>query len=231
MVLELGGKSPSIVLADANIENALYHHSQMFLVNTGQVCFAATRAFVHEDIADEFVRQLKERFEQLSHAIGPPHEPSTVYGPLGHEEHFQRVMEYIESGKKEATLLTGGARKGTSGCYVEPTIFLHPGDDARIYREEIFGPVLAIRTFKTEEEAICMANDTMYGLGACIYTASVTRALRMAKQIKAGMVNINTSMSSGLEAPMGGTKQSGRGREGGKLGLMSYLEAKTISIK
>lgn len=231
VTLELGGKSPSLIFADASIENALQHHSVGFLMNSGQSCVAASRTFVHEDIVDDFVQQLKGHFERLSDVMGHPEKPETMFGPLVDSKQFERVMEYVELGKKEASLVTGGTRKGSSGFYVEPTIFLNPSDDARIYREEIFGPVITIRTFKTEEEAIRMANDTSYGLSACIFTASVPRALRIAKKIHSGLVNINTSQQAGLEAPMGGAKQSGLGREGGRLGLMSYLEAKTIFIK
>lgn len=231
VTLELGGKSPSLIFADADMENALQHHSQNFLMNSGQACVAASRTFVQEDIVDDFIAQLKIRFEQLSNIMGHPEQQGIMYGPLADSKQFERVMEFIEIGKKEASLVTGGVRKGTSGFYIEPTIFLNPGDDARIYREEIFGPVISIRTFKTEEEAIRMANDTNYGLSACVFTASTPRALRIAKKIRSGMVNINTSQHAGLEAPMGGSKQSGLGREGGKMGVMSYLEAKTICIK
>ncbi|KAH7074377.1 aldehyde dehydrogenase [Paraphoma chrysanthemicola] len=230
VTLELGGKSPSLIFADANIENALQHHSQNFLFNSGQACIAASRTFVHEDIADEFVKQLKVRFEQFSHAIGSPADAKTFMGPLVDGKQFERVMGFLDIGKSEAELITGGVRKGESGFYVEPTIFLNPKDDARIYREEIFGPVITIRTFKTEEEAVKLANDTAFGLSSCIFTASIPRALRLAKQIDAGNVNINTSQVFSPHAPFGGAKESGIGREGGRLGLMNYLEAKTISI-
>lgn len=200
-------------------------------MNSGQACIAATRTFVHEDIIDEFVKQLKVHFEQLSNAMGHPEKPETLYGPLADGKQFERVMEYLDIGKKEASLVTGGTRKGNSGFYVEPTIFLNPSDDARIYREEIFGPVITIRTFKTEEEGIRMANDTDYGLSACVFTASIPRALRIAKKINSGMVNINTSQQAAVEVPFGGFKQSGLGRESGRMGLMNYLEAKTICIK
>lgn len=186
---------------------------------------------MHEDIADEFVKQLKVRFEQFSHAIGEPADTKTFMGPLVDGKQFERVMGFLDIGKSEAELITGGVRKGESGFYVEPTIFLNPKDDARIYREEIFGPVITIRTFKTEEEAVKLANDTAFGLSSCIFTASIPRALRLAKQIDAGNVNINTSQVFSPHAPFGGAKESGIGREGGKLGLMNYLEAKTISIK
>jgi aldehyde dehydrogenase (NAD+) len=164
VVLELGGKSPSLIFPDADIENALVHHSQNFLFNTGQACIAASRTFVHEDIAEEFIKQLKARYEQFAHAIGSPMDPKTFMGPIVDGKQFERVMSFLEIGKSEAELVTGGGRHGSKGFYVEPTIFLNPKDDARIYREEIFGPVITIRTFKTEEEALKMANDTSYGL-------------------------------------------------------------------
>jgi aldehyde dehydrogenase (NAD+) len=227
----LGGKSPSLIFADANMENALQHHSQNFLFNTGQACVAASRTFVHEDIVDDFVKQLKVRFEQMSHAIGSPADAKTFMGPLADGKQFERVMGFLDAGKDEAELVTGGVRKGESGFYVEPTIYLNPKDDARIYRDEIFGPVITIRTFKTEEEAIKLANDTTYGLSSCVFTSSMPRALRLAKQIDAGNVNINTSQTFHVAVPFGGAKQSGIGREGGRLGLMNYLEAKTINIK
>jgi len=174
--------------------------------------------------------QLKARFEQFTHTIGAPLDSKTFLGPLADGKQFERVMNFLEIGKSEAELITGGKRHGTSGFYVEPTIFLNPAEDARIYREEIFGPVATIKTFKTEEEAVRMANDTSFGLSACIFTASGSRALRVARQIESGMVNINTSQTFGAEAPFGGWKQSGTGREGGKQGLMQYVETKTISI-
>lgn len=230
VTLELGGKSPSLIFDDADIENALVHHSQNFLFNTGQACIAASRTFVQESIAEKFIEQLKARFEQFKHAAGPPANPQTFLGPLVDGKQFERVMNYLEIGKNEAELIVGGGRHGDKGFYIEPTIFLNPKDDARIYREEIFGPVLTIRTFKTEEEAVELANDTDYGLSACVFTSSTSRALRIAKQLESGMVNINTSQAFAAELPFGGFKQSGLGREGGRTGLLAYVEAKTILI-
>lgn len=186
---------------------------------------------MHEDIADDFINELKVRFEQCSRLMGSPSDPSTHYGPLADAQQFERVMRFIESGKTEAQLVTGGARKGESGFYIRPTIFLNPKDDATIYRQEIFGPVLVVRTFKTEVEAIRLANDTHYGLSSCVYTSSMSRALRLAKEITAGNVNVNSSQTFSSVVPFGGFKESGLGREGGKHGIMAYLEAKTIHIK
>jgi len=151
-------------------------------------------------------------------------------GPLADVKQFERVMEYLEIGKKEAQLVTGGGRKGKDGYYIQPTIFLNPKEDARIYREEIFGPAIAIKTFSTEEEAIRMANDTEYGLSACVFTDKVSRAIRIAGKLEAGMVNINTSQGFGIDTPFGGKKQSGTGREAAKAGLLAYMESKTILI-
>jgi aldehyde dehydrogenase (NAD+) len=231
VVLELGGKSPSLIFEDADIENALNHSSQNFLYNSGQACVAATRTFIHESIAPKFIEQLKARFEGFSQTMGSPLDSKTFLGPLVDSKQFERVMEFIEVGKSEAELVTGGKRKGDSGFYVEPTIFLNPKDDARIYREEIFGPVITLRTFKTEEEAVQLANDTEYGLSACVYTSSMSRGLRVARLIESGGVNINTSQVFQLDAPFGGSKQSGIGREGGRQGIMHYVEPKTINIK
>ncbi|KAL1608355.1 hypothetical protein SLS60_003296 [Paraconiothyrium brasiliense] len=228
VVLELGGKSPSLIFSDADLDNALEHHSQKFLFNTGQACAAASRTFVEESIAPRFVEELKKQYEQLAHATGDPADANTFLGPLVDGKQFERVMSFLDIGKSEAELVTGGMRRGKKGFYIEPTIFLNPKDDARIYREEIFGPVMTIRTFKTEEEAVKLANDTAYGLSSCIFTQSASRALRLAKQMDAGMVNVNSSQVYGFDAPFGGSKQSGQGREGGKHGLMHYVEAKTI---
>ncbi|KAI8938991.1 hypothetical protein NX059_004835 [Plenodomus lindquistii] len=230
VTLELGGKSPSIVFADANMENALLHSSQSFLANTGQACVAASRLFVQEDIAEDFVKRLKAKFEELANGIGAPSDAKTFMGPVVDDKQFESVMRFIEVGKGEAELVTGGARKGESGFYITPTIFLNPKDDARIYREEIFGPVVAIRTFKTEEEVIKLANDTTFGLASYVYTASMSRALRLAKKLNAGNVNVNINQTLHPKVPFGGTKQSGLGREGGTEGIMNYLEAKTIHI-
>ncbi|KAF2175521.1 aldehyde dehydrogenase [Zopfia rhizophila CBS 207.26] len=220
VTLELGGKSPSLTFDDADLDNASQHHSQNFLFNTDQACIAASRTFVDESIAPKFVEQLKARFEQSSHTIGSPLGPMTFLGPLADGKQFERVMNFLEIGKGEAELVTGGKRHDDLGFHVESTISLNPKDDGRIYRKEIFGPVITIRTFKAEEEVIKLANDTSYGLSSCVFTASASCALRIARQLEAGMVNV----------PFGGYKQSGIGREGGRNDLLAYVEAKTISI-
>jgi len=204
--------------------------SQGFLLNTTQVCVAASRTYVQEDIAPKFIEALKGRFEAAKASIGNPAEPTTMVGPLADKKQLERVLSYIESGKQEATLLTGGNRIGDSGSFVEPTIFINPKEDAKIYKEEIFGPVATIKTFKTEEEGVALANNTSYGLSSLIFTSSISRALRVARQLEAGNVAINSTLMPSTNSPFGGWKQSGYGREGGKAGLLSYLEIKSIMI-
>ena len=164
VTLELGGKSAAIVFPDANIENAVQHNSQGFLINNAQACSAATRLFVHEDIAEAFIKQLKQSFENYAQAIGDPTAEGTFLGPMADKAQHDRVIEYIESGRAAGIeVLTGGNGKTGPGQYLEPTIFLNPHLDSRVYKEEIFGPVLVVRTFKTEE-VVKLANDTEYGL-------------------------------------------------------------------
>ncbi|ORY07155.1 aldehyde dehydrogenase domain-containing protein [Clohesyomyces aquaticus] len=230
VTLELGGKSPSIVFEDANFENAIAGNSQGFLFNSGQACIAASRLFVQASIADKFIEGLKAAFIGAQGIMGDPSAPTTMLGPLADNKQMGRVLGFIEAGKSEAKLLVGGSRSGDKGAFVEPTIFLNPGQDTQIYREEVFGPVLTVLTFETEEEAIKMANDTSYGLSASVYTASTSRALRVASKIKAGTIAINKAYLPDNQSPFGGYKQSGNGRELGKEGLMSYLQAKSIKI-
>lgn len=228
----MGGKSPAIVFNDANLDNALAMNSQGFLINTGQICAACSRTLVQEKIAPAFIKGLKEKFEGLSAVMGDTLDPKTVLGPLADKAQYDRVMTFLESGKSSgAEILTGGVRKGDKGCFIEPTIFLNPDSKAEIYTNEIFGPVLSVKTFKTEEEAIEMANDTTYGLAASIYTSDVTRAHRVSALLEAGTVTINAPYGGLLNAPFGGMKQSGYGRESGKYGLMEWLQPKAVVFK
>lgn len=144
---------------------------------------------------------------------------------------FDRIMAYIKLGKQSATLLTGGRQRGTKGCYIEPTIFINPARNSRILHEEIFGPVLTIQTFSTEEEAVKLANETEYGLAAAVYTNDLTRALRVSSLLESGSVAINSPSLPELNTAFGGTKQSGQGRELGIYGLYEYLQPKSVHIK
>lgn len=165
VTLELGGKSPAIVFDDADIQLAVNSCSHGFLFNSGQICAAASRVYVHESIATEFIASLKAEFEKAQSSLGSdPLDLSTALGPLADRAQLERVLSFIELGKKGAKLLTGGRRKGEKGCFLEPTLFVEPKQDNAVYKDEIFGPVLVVRPFKTEEEVIALANDSDYGL-------------------------------------------------------------------
>ncbi|ETN41002.1 uncharacterized protein HMPREF1541_02934 [Cyphellophora europaea CBS 101466] len=231
--LELGGKSPSLIFDDADLELAVSKSMEGIVANTGQICAMASRIFVQESIADNFIELLKGTFETASkgNMIGDPSLADTQVGPLADKAQFKRVMEYLEIGKKDGQLVTGGIQRGTNGLFVEPTIFKNTPNGSRIVQEEVFGPVVTVQTFKTEEEAVQMANDTVFGLSACIYTKSISRALRVTRDMEAGTIAVNDWYFPAPDTPFGGVKQSGYGREGGLEGLNEYLQTKTIQIK
>ncbi|KAL4890516.1 aldehyde dehydrogenase domain-containing protein [Aspergillus ambiguus] len=225
VTLELGGKSPSIIFDDANIEEALMYSSQGFLVHSGQICVAASRLLVHKTIADRFVAELKGRFEALAGASGDPAEDTTFLGPVVDEGQKDRVMTFLD---RPENVLTGGVSKGN---FVSPTILVNPPLDSPAWKQEIFGPVVCVRTFETEDEAIEIANATSYGLSSCIYTRDIPRALRLAKKLQAAGVAINSNHQPDYDTPLSGWKQSGNGSyEGGRAAILSYLQAKTVMI-
>ncbi|KAK5941418.1 hypothetical protein PMZ80_006696 [Knufia obscura] len=231
VTLELGGKSPAMIFDDADIDNAVLHSSDSFLRNSGQICFAASRVLVQESIAPDFIKAVKVAFENAAKKMGDPSLPDTAFGPLADKKQFDRVMEFLKDGKAEGIeVLTGGDRKGEKGTFVQPTVLLNPSLDSKVYTDEIFGPVISVRTFKTEEEAIKLANNTQYGLGSTVYTADIGRALRIASQIEAGTVGINSAFNTSPQTPFGGFKQSGYGRESGIEGIKNYLQPKTIHV-
>ena len=230
VTLELGGKSPAIVFNDGDLKKAIPNVGQAILALTGQVCVCAARVLVQEEVYEEVVAGVKAFLEGSRKLIGDPMDSKSMIGPLVDEAQFNRVMGYISVGKEEAELAFGGERIGEKGFFVQPTLFLNPGREARIWNEEIFGPVMTINTFKTEEEAIEMANDTVYGLYAAIYTTDMVKALRVAGNVDAGTVSVNKGFQSDLDTAFGGWKGSGLGREGGMYGLKEFLQEKTIKI-
>ncbi|KAK7409173.1 hypothetical protein QQX98_008666 [Neonectria punicea] len=232
VTLELGGKSAAMVFDDADFDLAVGGVAEGFLANSGQICVAASRVLVEESIAERFLAAIKLVFEATTRDLGgSPLEMTTNHGPVVDKLQFERIMSYIEKGKESATLLTGGKRKGTAGCFIEPTIFVNPAANSPVWCEEIFGPVLTVKTFKSEEEAVALANNTSYGLAACVYTTDLTRALRVSAALETGGVSVNSPFLPELNTPFGGVKQSGQGRELGAHGLYSYLEPQSVHIR
>jgi betaine-aldehyde dehydrogenase len=231
--LELGGKSPNIVFEDADFETAVDYALFGIFCNQGQVCSAGSRLLLQDTIYDKFIARLVERTEKIT--VGPGDDPTSEMGPLISEAHMQKVLAYIELGIEEgATLLCGGKRitgKGhNTGYFVEPTIFTDVKEDMRIVKEEIFGPVLVIQKFSTEKEAIDMADDTVYGLAGGVFTGDGAKAFRVIRKLRAGITWINAFNPTFNEAPWGGYKQSGIGRELGTFGYEEYTEVKQINI-
>ncbi|PFH12433.1 aldehyde dehydrogenase (NAD+) [Collimonas sp. PA-H2] len=229
VTLELGGKSPNLILDDADLEKAILLAVAAATVNSGQACMAGTRLIVPESRLDEVKSLMKKAMQALQ--VGNPHDSATAIGPMVTQTQYDRVQRYIHLGIEEgAELLTGGAGHPAGlehGYFVQPTVFASVTMDMRIAREEIFGPVLVILSYKTEAEAIEMANDTIYGLHAFVSSSDLERANRVAAQIVAGRVFIN-GMYDEPRAPFGGFKQSGIGREYGRYGLEAYLEPKAV---
>uniref|UniRef100_A0A8C8EUH8 Aldehyde dehydrogenase domain-containing protein n=1 Tax=Oncorhynchus tshawytscha TaxID=74940 RepID=A0A8C8EUH8_ONCTS len=230
VTLELGGKNPNIIFADADLDLAVEQAHQGVFFNAGQCCTAGSRIFVEEPIYEEFVRRSVERAKRRT--VGSPFDPTTEQGPQISQEQQSRVLEFIRSGISEgARLECGGKALGLKGFFIEPTVFSNVKDDMRIAKEEIFGPVQQIMKFKTIDEVIERANNTEYGLVAAVFTSDITKAMTISTAMQAGTVWINCFNALSTQCPFGGYKMSGNGRELGDCGLKEYSEVKTITIK
>jgi len=230
VTLELGGKSPNIVFADADLDCAVKTASDGVYFNHGQCCCAGTRVFVEQKIYNDFVSKAKIQAE--TRRLGNPFDLKTDQGPQVDEDQLNTILRYINIGKKEgAKLVTGGSQFGDKGYFVKPTVFSNVTHEMQIAREEIFGPVMSIIAFKDEKDLIKKANDSIYGLAAGIITKDIDRALYLANNLSAGTVWVNCYNVLDSGAPFGGFRQSGTGRELGEYALDAYTETKTVTIK
>jgi betaine-aldehyde dehydrogenase len=227
--LELGGKSPIVVFDDADVDQVVEWAMFGIFWNQGQVCSATSRMIVQEGAARMLVDRLAEEAKKIT--IGNGMTPGVMLGPLVSQQQYDKVMNYIDIGKNEAKLVCGGTRPAhlNTGYFVEPTIFVDVPPSARIWQEEIFGPVLSVATFQTEDEAVALANNSEFGLAAAVMSSDTERAERVADAFEAGVVWINCSQPNFLEPPWGGMKKSGVGRELGTWGLNNFLEPKQIT--
>ncbi|OQE30389.1 hypothetical protein PENFLA_c003G07564 [Penicillium flavigenum] len=226
--MELGGKSPAIIFEDADLETAVAQTQSGIQFNSGQVCAANSRIYMHESVAKRFIKLFREKFSAVQ--MGDPLHPATSHGPQIDLLQYNRIKEYLAIGEKDGTLSLGG--DANDGFFVRPTIFEGVGEDSQLMREEVFGPVVAINTFSTETEAIEKANNSEFGLYAAVFTKDLDRAVRLAKALDAGTVGVNcTSPTNARDTAFGGFKMSGNGREGFLYSLDSFLETKSILIK
>lgn len=233
VTLELGGKSPNIIFDDAHFDRAASGALAGIFAATGQTCVAGSRLLVQRGIHRDMVARLAERAARIR--MGNPIDDATEMGTAANEPQFRRILQSIANARDEgAHLVTGGAAATTGdlagGFFVQPTIFDQVRNDMRIAREEVFGPVLSVIPFDTEEEALAIANDSPYGLAAGIWTSDLARTLRMTRELRAGQIWVNTYRSLAVQAPFGGVKESGFGREKGEAALDEYLTSKNVMI-
>ncbi len=232
--LELGGKNPNIIFADCDYNDMLNTTVKSSFANQGQICLCGSRIFVEASIYEKFKTDFVARIKALK--VGHPSESSTNIGALVSKPHVEKVMEYIEIAKTEnGTILCGGNKVNVAGYengyYLEPTVIEVQTDDCRVNQEEIFGPVVTIMPFNTEEDVLLMANKVKYGLSATLWTNNLKRTMRLSNQLQAGIVWVNTWLMRDLRTPFGGVKASGVGREGGFEALRFFTEAKNVCIK
>jgi len=229
LTFELGGKSPNIVFADADLDAAIAGAEFGLFFNQGQCCCAGSRLFVEESVHDEFVEKVVERAS--SRVLGNPFDAETTQGPQVDQAQFDKILGYIEQGKQQgAKCLTGGSRFGDTGYFIEPTVFDEVTDDMAIATDEIFGPVMNVLTFKNLDEVVQRSNSTYYGLAAAVWTRDVSKAHHIANSVRAGTVWINCYDVFDAAAPFGGFKMSGIGRELGEAALANYTELKTVTV-
>jgi acyl-CoA reductase-like NAD-dependent aldehyde dehydrogenase len=227
VTLELGGKSANVIFADANIDNAVRAAASGIFFNTGQVCSAGSRILAQRDIYDDVVERLATRAKAIK--VGDPAGRETTMGPLVSAAQLKTVLDYVEIGRNEgASIVTGGARIGQKGFFVEPTVFANVEHEMRISQEEIFGPVASVVPFDDEEDAVRIANGTAYSLAAGVWSADIGRVHRVAHALKAGTVWINTYGYTDVRLPWGGAGDSGFGREHGDVAIENFTEPKAI---
>jgi succinate-semialdehyde dehydrogenase / glutarate-semialdehyde dehydrogenase len=227
--MELGGNAPFIVFDDADIDDVVEGAMIAKMRNIGEACTAANRFHVAGSLADEFAEKLAERMGALK--LGRGTEEGVDVGPMIDGDQRQKVQELVDdASSKGAKVVVGGSAREGQGYFYEPTVLADVPDDAKLLKEEIFGPVAPVKSFDSEEEAIAAANDTEYGLVAYVYTRDIKRALRVCEALEYGMVGLNQGMVSNPAAPFGGVKQSGFGREGGYEGIEEYLETKYVAV-
>ncbi|QDU33695.1 Putative aldehyde dehydrogenase AldA [Poriferisphaera corsica] len=228
ITFELGGKSPNVVFADADMEQAVQGAMMGIFFNQGEVCCAGSRLFVEQSSHDEFIEKFKVAAE--SHRVGDPFDLKTQQGAQVSKEQYEKILSYIDIGKNEAELVTGGEPAQDKGWFVKPTIFAGVSNDMRIAQEEIFGPVVSVIPFKDHDDLIRQANDTVYGLAAAVWTQNISKAMRLANEVRAGTVWVNCYNTFDPAAPFGGYKFSGHGRECGKDAIHNYVETKTVWV-
>jgi aldehyde dehydrogenase (NAD+) len=230
VTFELGGKSPNVIFADANMDDAVAGAFHAIYFHGGQCCTAGSRLFVEEKIHKEFVQRLADKVGKRR--VGDPLDPETQQGPQVSQEQLDKILGYIKIGQDQgAKLVAGGKRVGDKGYFVEPTIFDNVKDEMTIAKDEIFGPVVSVLPFKSMDEVIQRANSTHYGLAAAIWTKDIDKAHLYAKDVKAGTVWVNCYHVVDTTTPFGGFKMSGQGRENGEAALEHYTETKTVTIK